>query len=165
VAAEAARVRGESSVAAWREAVDAWRPVGQRVRLAYALFRLAEALVAAGDRDEAATAAGEALELAEASGARPLAEEAEALVRRARLGAAAGAAPVDPDPYGLTEREIDVLRLVAAGSSNAEIGAALFISPKTASVHVSNILGKLGVTRRGEAAAIAHRLGLLEQTP
>ena len=54
-----------------------------------------------------------------------------------------------------------MLRLVAAGRSNAEIGTALFISPKTASVHVSNILAKLGVTRRGEAAAAAHRLGLL----
>jgi DNA-binding CsgD family transcriptional regulator/tetratricopeptide (TPR) repeat protein len=164
-AAEAARASGADAPAAWREAAAEWRAVGQPLRLAYALRRLAAALVAAGERDEAATAAAEALELAAASRAEPLVAELEALIRRARLATPAGSAAVDPDPYGLTEREVDVLRLVAAGSSNAEIGAALFISPKTASVHVSNILGKLGVARRGEAAAIAHRLGLLERTP
>jgi DNA-binding NarL/FixJ family response regulator len=61
----------------------------------------------------------------------------------------------------LTAREVDVLRLVAAGRSNKEIGAELFISAKTASVHVSNILAKLGVSGRGEAAALAHRHGLV----
>jgi DNA-binding CsgD family transcriptional regulator len=62
---------------------------------------------------------------------------------------------------GLTPREIEVLRLVAAGNSNGEIGSALFISTKTASVHVSNILAKLGVSGRGEAAALAYKLGLV----
>jgi DNA-binding CsgD family transcriptional regulator len=61
---------------------------------------------------------------------------------------------------GLTPREIEVLQLVAEGRSNGEIGSALFISTKTASVHVSNILAKLGVSGRGEAAAVAHRIGL-----
>ncbi|HVU78854.1 MAG TPA: response regulator transcription factor, partial [Gaiellaceae bacterium] len=86
----------------------------------------------------------------------------EALARRGRLAVATGdgRAAAD-DRFGLTDRELDVLRLIAGGSSNAEIGTALYISPKTASVHVSNILGKLGVSRRGEAAAAAHRLGLL----
>jgi DNA-binding CsgD family transcriptional regulator len=60
-------------------------------------------------------------------------------------------------PFGLTAREREVLQLVAAGRSNREIAAELFISPRTASVHVSNILGKLGAASRGEAAAIAHR--------
>ncbi|MCM9082000.1 LuxR C-terminal-related transcriptional regulator [Streptomyces sp. NBC_00160] len=60
----------------------------------------------------------------------------------------------------MTSRERDVLRLVAAGSTNRKIAEELFISPKTASVHVSNILAKLGVTGRGEAAALAHRLRL-----
>ncbi|MGD0066989.1 MAG: helix-turn-helix transcriptional regulator, partial [Streptosporangiaceae bacterium] len=63
---------------------------------------------------------------------------------------------------GLTGRELEVLRLVAAGRSNREIAAALFISPKTASVHVSNILGKLDVTSRGEAAAQAYQLHLVD---
>ena len=67
----------------------------------------------------------------------------------------------DPaDSLGLTTRERDVLRLVSAGRTNRQIAEELFISPKTASVHVSNILGKLGVSGRGEAAAVAHRLGL-----
>jgi DNA-binding NarL/FixJ family response regulator len=55
-----------------------------------------------------------------------------------------------------------MLRLVAAGRSNRDIAAELFISPKTASVHVSNILGKLGVGSRGEAAAMAYRQHLLD---
>jgi DNA-binding NarL/FixJ family response regulator len=65
-------------------------------------------------------------------------------------------------PFGLTARELEVLRLVAVGRSNQQIAAELFISPKTASVHVSNILGKLGVTSRVEAAAAVHRLHLLD---
>ncbi len=65
---------------------------------------------------------------------------------------------------GLTGRELEVLRLVAAGRSNREIAAELFISPKTASVHVSNILGKLGAASRGEAAAKAHTLRLFDPT-
>lgn len=77
--------------------------------------------------------------------------------------AAESAKPVDPaEELGLTPRERDVLRLVAAGRSNRQIAEELFISPKTASVHVSNILAKLGVSSRGEAAAVAHRLRLVD---
>jgi DNA-binding NarL/FixJ family response regulator len=64
--------------------------------------------------------------------------------------------------FGLTGRELEVLRLVAAGRSNRDIANELFISPKTASVHVSNILGKLGAASRGAAAAKAHTLGLVD---
>ena len=71
----------------------------------------------------------------------------------------------EPDRLGLTAREFEVLRLVAAGRSHREIAGELFISAKTASVHVSNILAKLGVTSRGEAAAAAHRLRLLDSFP
>ena len=63
----------------------------------------------------------------------------------------------------LTGRELEVLRLVAAGRSNREIAAELFISAKTASVHVSNILAKLDAASRTEAAAIAHREGLIPE--
>jgi len=66
-------------------------------------------------------------------------------------------------PYGLTGRELAVLRLLAAGRSNAQIGAELYISPSTASVHVSSILRKLGVSSRVQAAAVAERAGLLHQ--
>ena len=98
-------------------------------------------------------------------GAEPLLVEAQTLARRARVrlpegSTATPAAERDVDSYGLTERELEVLQLVAAGRSNPQIAAELFISPKTASVHVSNIISKLNVTSRGEAAALAHRLGI-----
>jgi DNA-binding CsgD family transcriptional regulator len=76
----------------------------------------------------------------------------------------AGSRDLSPDAelarLGLTVREREVLCHVAAGQSNAQIARALFISPKTVGVHVSNTLAKLGVGGRVEAAAIAHRLGV-----
>src|SRR6185437_8104152 len=89
-----------------------------------------------------------------------------ALADRARipLDSAASAPaelPADTTLYGLTERELLVLDLLVAGRSNSEIGAELFISRKTASVHVSNILRKLGVSNRAQAAALAERAGLV----
>lgn len=65
--------------------------------------------------------------------------------------------------HALTQRELEILRLVARGLTNREIGAALFISPKTAGVHVGNILGKLGVTGRVQAATLAIHEGLVEK--
>ncbi len=127
-------------------------------------------LFAAGDSAAAAAAAGEARSLADGMGAAPLLADVEALIRRARLrddGAAQAAdaesAPVSnaADPFGLTPREREVLRLVADGCSNGQIAQQLFISRATASVHVSNILSKLGVTTRVQAAALAHRRGLV----
>ena len=94
--------------------------------------------------------------------ARPLLAQISQLARRAHVEIA-GTSPDGPAvPFGLTGRELEVLRLVAAGLGNREIAAELFISPKTASVHVSNILGKLGVASRGEAAATAHRLHIFD---
>jgi DNA-binding CsgD family transcriptional regulator len=100
-------------------------------------------------------------------GARPLDKEVKILARRARIDFAphaaatpAAHATTPAEQHGLTPREAEVLALVGAGRSNRQIAQALFISPKTASVHVSNILAKLGVHTRVEAAAIAHRLGL-----
>jgi DNA-binding NarL/FixJ family response regulator len=83
------------------------------------------------------------------------------LARRARLALEVENVPVTAgERVGLTAREADVLRLLAEGQTNRQIAQELFISPKTASVHVSNILGKLGVANRGEAAAVARRLDL-----
>ncbi|MBV9207625.1 MAG: AAA family ATPase [Actinobacteria bacterium] len=149
--------------AAWDRAAAAWAALGELYPLAQALLEAAEAALAGGDRDGAAERLRRAEPLAAGLDARPLGERIAILARRARIrlddeagaGAAAGA-------HGLTGRELEVLRLVAAGRSNREIAAELFISPKTASVHVSNILGKLGAATRGEAAAKAHALRLVE---
>jgi DNA-binding CsgD family transcriptional regulator len=171
VRAEHARAVRDGEVGAWAAAVVSTRAMDEPLPLAYALLRHAEALAAAGDVAAAAAAAGEAADLARGMGAAPLVEEVEALIRRARLRpvAAEGPAPDDeaavPDELerlGLTAREAEVLRLVADGLSNSQIAEKLFISRKTASVHVSNILAKLGVSTRVEAAALAHRRGLAQ---
>jgi DNA-binding NarL/FixJ family response regulator len=162
--AEHTRQQGTPDPAAWAAAVAAWERLGQPYRVAYAGFRQAEALLASGgDRDTAAAALRRAAEVSGRLGARPLDTEIKALGRRARLDlgpVAAAAAPTPAEQLGLTPREAEVLALVAAGRSNRQIAQALFISPKTASVHVSNILAKLGVATRVEAAAVAHRLGV-----
>jgi len=121
-----------------------------------------------GDRDGVAERLRRAAPLTAGLGARPLSEQIAILARRARIRLASDDGSADAAPggeLGLTERELEVLRLVAAGRSNREIAAELFISPKTASVHVSNILGKLGVASRGEAAARAHALRLFDPVP
>jgi DNA-binding NarL/FixJ family response regulator len=102
-----------------------------------------------------------------ALGAAPLRRDIELLAQRGRLRleervdtAVAPKAPSPAASLGLTHREAEVLALLAEGRTNRQIGRELFITPKTASVHVSRILAKLGVAGRGEAAAVAHRLGL-----
>ncbi|MER6256079.1 AAA family ATPase [Streptomyces sp. NPDC001584] len=168
VRAELRRAEARDTLADWTAVEKAVRPLERPYLLARACHRLAEALLAAGDREPAAALLREAYATAERIGSRTLREDLALLAQRARLpltGADSDAAPPGPetDPaeaLGLTSRERDVLRLVAAGSTNRKIAEELFISPKTASVHVSNILAKLGVTGRGEAAALAHRLRL-----
>jgi DNA-binding NarL/FixJ family response regulator len=97
--------------------------------------------------------------LAAQLGARPLAGTIASNARRA--GVTLGAkTPAGPGRLGLTDREVEVLRLVAAGRTNRDIAADLFISAKTASVHVSNIMAKLGAANRAQAAAIAQSRGL-----
>ncbi len=125
----------------------------------YAGLRLAQHLVAGRERVEAKAVLATASEQAGTLGARLLTDRLAALAHRAGLDPVAES-PASP-LAGLTPREIEVLQLVAAGNSNGEIGSALFISTKTASVHVSNILAKLGVSGRGEAAALAYKLGLV----
>jgi DNA-binding CsgD family transcriptional regulator len=161
---------------AWDAAAQAWAAVSQPHPLAAALLRSAEAALGDGDHDGAAARLRRAAALAGQLGAVPLSDDIALLARRARIGlgddadaSAAGQAGdgviPERDRLGLTAREFEVLRLVAAGRSNREIAGELFISVKTASVHVSNILGKLGVASRGEAAAAAHRLRLFDSLP
>ncbi|MFF4621033.1 helix-turn-helix transcriptional regulator [Nonomuraea jabiensis] len=145
---------------AWDRAAGAWAALRQPYAEARCLVGAAQAALAHGDRQEAAARLGRARELAARLGATPLLEQLDAFGRRARIGGAEEAA--DGLPLGLTARELEVLREVANGRSNREIAEALFISAKTVSVHVSNILAKLGVATRGEAAATAYRLRLFD---
>jgi DNA-binding CsgD family transcriptional regulator len=164
VAAEAARAEGHRNPALWATAADAWEALGQPHLQAYALIRAAAA-AADADRAEAARKLQQAAELARQLAAQPLEQQIGQLARRARIqlsGPVGRDADATAAPFGLTTREQEVLLLVAAGRSNREIAAELFISPRTASVHVSNILGKLGVASRGEASAAAHRLHLFD---
>ncbi|WP_212911878.1 helix-turn-helix transcriptional regulator [Streptomyces sp. TS71-3] len=173
VRAELLRAEGRAGPDTWLEVVAAVGPLERPYDTARVRYRLAEALLAAGagddDRDRAAELLRQAGAVAEHLGARPLAEAVAGLAQRGRLALTRGATPDPADPaeaLGLTSRERDVLRLVAAGRTNRQIAEELFISPKTASVHVSNILAKLGVSGRGEAAALAHSRQLFpaEQT-
>ncbi|MDP5185191.1 AAA family ATPase [Blastococcus sp. BMG 814] len=158
VEAEAARLRGEDAPERWRAAVEAFG-FGHVYEEARSRRRLAEALLATGDRAGAAEQARAAHEVAVRLGARPLREAVEALARRGRLDVV-GVRAVDVSAV-LTPREAEVLRLLALGRTNRQIGAELYISEKTASVHVSNILAKFGASGRTEAVAIAAARGLL----
>jgi DNA-binding CsgD family transcriptional regulator/tetratricopeptide (TPR) repeat protein len=172
VEAEWSRVTGPSDPDRWAESALAWEALGYPWQAGYARWRQAEALLAQGvPRPAAVEALAMAWTLAAGLGARLLVAEIDALARRARIELATppgGEAPEEPGPeataatdeLGLTPREREVLALVADGRTNRQIAEALFISNKTASVHVSNILAKLGVANRGEAAAVAHRLRL-----
>ncbi|MGZ4227873.1 MAG: helix-turn-helix transcriptional regulator [Solirubrobacteraceae bacterium] len=166
-AAEYARLIGGDTVAAWRDAVAATSEMNEPHPRAYALLRHAEALAQAGAAPAATAEVREGLELARRMGAAPLVELANDVIRRGRLSGVDDAATAaqagtasELDDLGLTTRELEVLRLVAEGRSNGEIAEQLFISRKTASVHGSNILAKLGVTTRVQAAAVAHRRGI-----
>jgi DNA-binding CsgD family transcriptional regulator len=187
--AEASRADGTNDPGAWEALAERWAGLDRPYQVAYARYREAEALLeAGGNRELAAERLSDARSIAGRIGAELLHGDSEALARRARVALAdseavgagatgrvpgltgfepvAGAAspsaepPTPADPFGLTAREREVLALVAAGHTNRRIAGALFISESTAGVHVSNILGKLGVASRTEAAAVAVRLGL-----
>ena len=157
--AEWSRLEGRSDLDLWREARDVFG-YGYVYEEARCRWRLAEALLGADRREEAAAEVAAAHRIAVQLDAKPLREALEALARRGRLDAGLPV-PVRTKETLLTARERDVLALLARGQTNRQIGRTLFISEKTASVHVSNILGKLDASGRTEAVAIAHRRGLI----
>jgi DNA-binding CsgD family transcriptional regulator len=159
--AEYRRASGDNDPKAWQVVLDEFGPA-YAYENARTQWRLAESLTEAGRRDEAAEQWRQAARTADELGARPLRRALDDLARRARIGTAEQHGDVAILAM-LTSREREVLRLIAAGRSNREIASVLFIAPKTASVHVSNILGKLGAASRTEAAAIAYREGLTSQ--
>jgi DNA-binding CsgD family transcriptional regulator len=163
--AEYARARDEARPEAWAQAAAAWERAERPPLAAYCRWRQAEALVAVGGaRTEAGVPLRQAHAVAARMRARPLVRELERLAERARLDLVPpGEQPPEAGrglehELGLTPREAEVLMLVARGYTNREIAAALVISVKTASVHVSHILSKIDAPNRLEAAAIAHRL-------
>ena len=165
-AAECSRISQAGDAALWADATLQWDACGNRYQAAYARWRQAEALLGSGgDRDQVKTLVGDAYAVADDLGARPLLEQLQALARRARIDLddqPPSEAALNPalERLELTPRELEVLALLASGLTNPEIGAELFISDKTASVHVSRILSKLSVPNRAAAAAIAQRLGV-----
>jgi DNA-binding CsgD family transcriptional regulator len=171
--AEGSRLEGRPDAERWDDAARRSEALGQPWETAYALFREAEAILGTRvGKDEAIPLLREANRIASELGARPLVGQIERLARRGRIRLV----PVPPErrlreattPEGvvvrLTTREWEVLSLVAAGHTNREIGEELFISEKTASVHISNAMNKLGALSRYDAAASATRLGLLAAT-
>jgi DNA-binding CsgD family transcriptional regulator len=176
--AELGRLNGRSNASEWAGAAAAADRLQHPHEAAYARFRQAEALLLGrGSRAAAQAAAAEAHDVARTLGAAPLQREIERLALRSRLDLAqqtaatgrasvatprAGDVPVGrAGPFRLTRREQDVLERLTVGRTNREIASDLFISEKTASVHVSNIKSKLGANGRAEIAAIAVRLGLV----
>jgi len=159
--AELARLAGQRTASPWRSAVEEWKAAGDPYREAGARWRLAWALVAdRSGRAEAAAHLASAADVAERLGARPLGDAVARSAVRWRLGLT-GATQGDSGAGGLSARELEVLPLLAAGRSNAEIAEILVISPRTVGTHVSHILHKLGAIRRAEVSDRAHRAGLL----
>jgi ATP/maltotriose-dependent transcriptional regulator MalT len=169
--AEAGRVRGPSDPDAWGVATANWRALVHPYQAGYAGLRFAESIMAtSGDRTLAGEVLRKAYESAWTIGAVALVRELEALADRGRLDlgglggrsadASSGPTAAQASP-SLTTRERAVLRLVAEGHTNREIGTRLFISEKTVSVHVSNAMAKLDALSRYEAAATGERLGLI----
>ena len=158
----AAAVSG--SATDWAEAAECWDRFGDRYRFARAQLCGAEALLeSGGDRQAAAVLLEAAITAARAIGARHVEGRAEDLGRRSRLKLATHHSA--GNPYQLTRRELEVLRLVSEGLTDRAIGGRLFISHRTVERHVSNLLAKLGAERRSELVATAHREGLLSLAP
>jgi DNA-binding CsgD family transcriptional regulator/tetratricopeptide (TPR) repeat protein len=153
------RARGAATADGWAAAVALWESAHRPLEEAYCLFRQAECHLADKRRDRASAAAAAARGIAERLGAAPLAAEIDALLGRSRLAPAPAPRPSAEDrPYGLTERELEVLALVGTGATNRQIARNLFISERTVGVHVSRVLHKLQVSNRGQAAVLAAKV-------
>jgi DNA-binding CsgD family transcriptional regulator len=167
-AGELSRVQGVSDPKTWGNAVAAWAELGHPYPTAYCRFREGEALaLGRRKRTTAETALRDAWVTANKLDALPLRVDIEAVAKRAgvELHGTTSIIELDAPPQpelipgtpNLTKRELQVLDLIAAGEGNRAIAEALFISEKTASVHVSNIMAKLGASSRAQVAAMVHR--------
>ena len=157
------RLEGTDTTVQWQALADRWAAIDRPFRTALARWHQAETAERADDRDGAVLALRAAYDIASDLGARPLLGHLDAMARRlrVRLGGTQTTSAKPQRAYGLTKRESEVLIEVAAGRTNREIAERLFISESTAGVHVSNILGKLSVSTRTEAARVALDQGLV----
>ena len=159
-----ARVECRDTVDTWRNAVESWAALGQVYDEAICRTRYAESLLTAGDRDGCRSQLLTAMQTAQRLGAQPLSDDIRRVAGRAHLEIAPHQrSPESKAAHHLTDRELEVLELIAYGRTNEQIAHQLWMSPKTASVHVSHILTKLGATNRTEAARIARNQALLER--
>lgn len=164
--AESTRLGALADPVAWNVAADSLAGLGLPYLSAYARWRQAQAILALGRGKAAARAPlRDAAEIALELGAEPLRAAISQVAERAGLDISEPSAG-DGEPsarrFGLTRREMEVLRLLVDGRTNRQIASELFIGEKTAGTHVSSILGKLGVGSRTEAASVAHRVGLVD---
>jgi DNA-binding CsgD family transcriptional regulator len=179
--AELAALEGNDPAPAWASAAQRWDELDRPFAAARCRSRQAEALLSGGARSEGSEVLARAHAAAAAIGATALREDLERLAALGRVSLprppddgrsetedeirdpiSAGDRARPRNPFDLTDRELQILPFLVAGQTNRQIGAAMFISPSTAGVHVSRILSKLGVTNRVEAAALALRTGLVE---
>lgn len=164
--AESTRLGGLADSAAWNAAADALAGLGLRYPSAYARWRQGQAILALRRGKAAARAPlRDAAEIALELGAEPLRTAIAQVAERAGLdisAPSAGEGEPSARRFGLTRREMEVLRLLVDGRTNRQIAGELFIGEKTAATHVSSILGKLDVASRTEAALFAHRVGLVD---
>jgi DNA-binding CsgD family transcriptional regulator len=167
--AEFTRLESRPDPQPWAALAASWDALSRPYEAAYARWRQAEALLTTKAPKPAASVLRQAHQAVSELDARPLRHEIERLARRARINLQTPSpkpAPAEASPpatrLGLTPREQEVLQHLVEGRTNRQIARALFISEKTASVHVSNLMSKLGAANRSEAAAIAHRLRLVE---
>jgi len=145
-----ARESLEAAVRGWDRSSRVWEGTWGRLDLAACLLRTSR-------HAEAISLVEEVRSIADRLGSQPLAARASELLREARARH-----PTDEPWHPLTAREFEVARLIAAGQTNAEIAASLFIAPKTASSHVEHILAKLGASRRSEIAVWAAAISRLD---
>jgi DNA-binding CsgD family transcriptional regulator len=156
------RHHGEDDAETWLQTTQTWDQMGAPVEAARCRLPLAEHLLRGGDRDSAAHELSQALHAFDTVGAIPSSAAARRLAASARLALPGERVGPSSERAGLTEREYEVLQLLVMGRKNDEIAAALYLSPKTVSVHVSHILQKFGAANRTEVAVIAHQRGMIE---
>jgi len=159
IEAHVSRASDHDSAQGWSAVAQRWDALARPYDAAHASVFEAECALRDGDRERAGRVLADAHATATRLGAEPLRRRCEATARRGnlhRVGTSSAAAG------GLTPREVEVLGHVALGRTNGEVAATLFISTKTVSVHISNILAKLGAANRTEAAALARNQGLID---